>query len=356
MQQLSGNAFRRVNVLAAMVSGVVFQGSSRISDLARTNPEHKQQASKEMQITRWIKSAYNTYEVHYLPYIVALIGSLSSGGSLTFSIDGSTAGRGCMVLMLSVIYKKRAIPVIWHVVKAKKGHLPETMHRDLLLRLKEIVPSDCYVTIVGDGEYDGCDWQADIRSYGWHYVLRTGSGRLIETEPGEQIKLRTMSPAQGEQFFWLEDVRFTQMKYGPVNLLIWHDKTYKDPIYLLTDYDCPYQITAFYRKRFNIETLFSDQKSRGFNIHRSKLGHPERLSKLLIATSLAYILCILAGVKCCKSHFYDRIHRKDRLDLSLFSLGKRFLELLIDLRQWRAFSLKLKPGNLSLYYHTLQKV
>ena len=102
-------------------------------------------------MSRWLQSDHNSYSVHYLPYIESLLESLAQGGELVFSIDGSTAGQGCMVLMFSVIYKKRAIPVVWHVVKAKKGHLPEQAHRDLLKRLAEIVPSACQITIVGDG-------------------------------------------------------------------------------------------------------------------------------------------------------------------------------------------------------------
>ena len=31
-----------------------------------------------------------------------------------------------MVLMFSVIYKGKAIPIVWSVHKAKKGHLPQT--------------------------------------------------------------------------------------------------------------------------------------------------------------------------------------------------------------------------------------
>lgn len=339
---ISGNTLRRFEVLGSMVSGVLLQGSSRLSDLSRSNPDQKQQASKEKQMRRWLQSKYNRYSVHFLPFIVALLSSLSRCGRLVFSIDGSTAGQGCMVLMFSVIYKQRAIPVVWHVVKAKKGHLPEQTHRDLLKSLAEIVPSDCEITILGDGEYDGCDWQADIAGYGWNYVLRTGVGRLIETELGEGVKLGTMAPAAGETSFMLYDVAFTQKKYGPINVLIQHEKGYKNPIYLITNLEFPGRISQLYKKRFKIETFFSDQKSRGFNIQRSRIGKPERLAKLLIATCLAYILCILAGIKCLQSKLYPQVHRTDRCDLSLFSLGKRFIELLVDKRQWRAFVLHLK--------------
>lgn len=340
---LSGNMLRRLEVLSTMVSGILAQSSSRLSDIARSNPDWKQQASKEKQMVRWIQSAHTSYSVYYLPYIVALLKSLAQSGELVFSIDGSTAGRGCMVLMFSVIYKKRAIPIVWHVVKAKKGHLPEDTHRELLSRLAPMVPADCRITLVGDGEYDGCGWQADILALGWNYVLRTGTGQCIETEPGEQIKLGKMAPALGQSYFMLYEVAFTQQKYGPVNVLILHEKGYQEPLYLLTNLDFPPEISQLYKKRFKIETFFSDQKSRGFNIQRSKMDKPERLAKLLIATCLAYILCILAGVLSLKSRLYPMVHRADRCDLSLFSLGKRFIELLVDLRQWRRFKLQLMP-------------
>ncbi|NER01094.1 MAG: hypothetical protein F6K30_31125, partial [Cyanothece sp. SIO2G6] len=162
VSRVSGNDFRRLDVLATMVSGLLRKGSSNLNDLACMNGDSKQQASKEKQISRWLQSSHNNYRTHYLPYISVLLENLASAGELVFSIDGSTGGRGCMILMLSVIYHNRAIPVIWHVVKAKKGHLPESTHRDLLARLSEVVPQASRVVIVGDGEYDGCDWQQDI--------------------------------------------------------------------------------------------------------------------------------------------------------------------------------------------------
>ena len=340
--EVCGNKYRRLEVLVYLISGILSQSSCRLNDLAKMNPKSIDQASKEKQLSRWLQSDYNNHESHYLPFIVPLLSSLAEAGELIFSIDGSSVGQGCMVLMLSVIYKKRAIPVVWHVVKAKKGHLPEQMHRDLLQELVPLIPEGCEVSILGDGEYDGCGWQADIGSLGWNYVLRTGSARIIETELGEEVKIATMAPAIGESFFMLYGVRFTQKKFGPVNLLIWHGKGYKDPIYLLTNLEFPPRIEQLYKKRFLIETFFSDQKSRGFNLQRSHLKHPQRIKKLIIAAALAYILCLFAGIKSLKSKFYQRIHRKDRCDLSLFTIGKRFIEYLVDIRQWRAFSLNLK--------------
>lgn len=157
------------------------------------------------------------------------------------------------------------------------------------------------------------------------------------------LPLNRVVPALGSSTFMLYDMCFTQQQYGLVNVLIWHENKYKEAIYLLSNLDLPPLIQQLYKKRFCIETFFSDQKSRGFHIQRSKLADPERLAKLVIATCLAYIFCIMAGVMCLHSQLYPLVHRTDRCDLSLFSLGRRFTELLVDLRQWKAFSCNLSP-------------
>jgi hypothetical protein len=77
--------------------------------------------------------------------------------------------------------------------------------------------------------------------------------------------------------------------------------------------------------RFGIETFFSDQKSRGFNLDRSHISDPERLSRLLIATCLAYIWIIFLGIMA-KNGWVRIIYRTNRCDLSLFQLGLRLLD------------------------------
>ena len=119
-----------------------------------------------------------------------------------FSIDGSVVGKGCMCLMFSVIYKDKAIPVVWRVYKSKKGHLPEKSHQDLLSDLAKVVPYDCRVIIVGDGEFDGCKWQADIVSLGWDYVLKTGKARKVTTVNDDTFKLVDIKTVPSQEIYY----------------------------------------------------------------------------------------------------------------------------------------------------------
>src|SRR5215813_5163393 len=75
---------------------------------------------------------------------------------------------------------------------------------------------------------------------------------------------------------------------------------------------------------------FSDQKSRGFHIHKSHISDPQRLSRLLIAACLAYLWMIYLGSLCEHERLRALIHRRTRCDLSLFQLGLRTLAHLLN--------------------------
>src|SRR3989442_1118938 len=75
---------------------------------------------------------------------------------------------------------------------------------------------------------------------------------------------------------------------------------------------------------------FSDQKSRGFHLHKSHLANPQRLARLLIAACLAYIWIVYLGSVCIKEGWVRIIHRRHRCDLSLFQLGLRLLEYFLN--------------------------
>lgn len=336
---------KRMKVLSSMVSSILLSGRTELQQMALSNADDKQHSSKVKQYKRLVMNENVDLQTHFFPYIVPLLACLSVSGELVFSIDGSVVGKGCMCLMFSVIYKNRAIPVVWEVYKKKKGHLAEKEHRALLRKLKELIPAGCRVIITGDGEFDGCDWQEDIRAENWDYVLRTGKGIQIREAGADEFKAGNVAVGEGDVLFF-EDIEFTKKKLE-TNLFIWHGKGHKDPLILVTNLDFDLEIKRFYKKRWKIEPFFRDLKSKGFHISRSGLQDAARLKRLLIAACIAYIFCIMSSTKAYKSKFYDRFARTDKDTLSLFQIGRRFLLYLIDIRQWRAFSIErdLLPEN-----------
>jgi len=285
--------------------------------------------SRIKQAKRWLTSKWTDTKVHFIPYIRPILLSLTRKGELILAIDGSTVGKDCMALMVSVIWRKRAIPIIWLVRKAPKGHFPESMHIDLIDQLGNLFKSidiNCSVTLLGDGEFDGNDLQKACQGQGWNYVLKTAKTTLIADNKAMEnpSKMGDLQVNEGTNHLMLNDMYVTQKAWGLVNVIYWHNLNYKKPMYWLTNLECALEAEWYYRKRFLIETFFSDIKSRGFNIHRTKIANPETLFNLLIVACLAFILSILFEFDARKSPYLADFCRKDRIDdLSVFQLGYR---------------------------------
>jgi hypothetical protein len=118
--------------------------------------------------------------------------------------------------------------------------------------------------------------------------------------------------------------------HGPVMVLCCWAKGEADPLYLVSNLSLAEEAIKFYKQRFRIETFFSDQQSRGFNIQKSHIENCQRLSRLLIASCLAYIWIIYLGSLCKTGGWQSIIHRKSRCDFSLFQLGYRLLEYFLN--------------------------
>jgi hypothetical protein len=124
----------------------------------------------------------------------------------------------------------------------------------------------------------------------------------------------------------IPNVWFTQAGYGPVSVIARWERGYDHPLYLVTNMELPDEAVYCYKKRFQIETFFSDQKSRGFFLHKSHLADPRRLSNLMIAACLAYLWIVYMGCLSDYGGWIKLIHRPDRCDWSLFRGGLALLD------------------------------
>lgn len=323
-KQLTGRQARHLNTLAGMVSGIVRSGKSHMKAMAKKAPDSSKTESRIKRFTRYVQNKQVDSQTYYMPYIEALLIGLSRCGPLVLVMDGSEVGRGCLALVIGVVYKQRALPLAWIVVKGSKGHFPQESHLALLRQIQPLIPEGSDVIFLGDGEFDGMELQTEIDTHQWQYVCRTARNRIL-CDDGDEFSLQDIHIRPGERLE-IPDVGFTQDNYGPVLVIAWWRKEDKEPIYLVTNMELAAEACFWYRKRFSIETFFSDQKSRGFQLHKSHIADPERMTRLLIAACLAYIWVIYLGVIAHRDGWVAIIHRPDRCDLSLFQLGLDLLE------------------------------
>src|SRR5436853_6817609 len=273
-----GNFARHLNTLAALISGIVGSKSSQLPHIATKVPDGTKPESRVKRFTRWLDNDHILEEVYFLPYADVLLRHLALQ-TVVLVMDGSVVGRGCAALMIHVIYKGRALPLAWRVRQGPKGHFPEDLHIAVVELMREVIPEGATVVFLGDGEFAGTTLQATLNEAGWSYACRTALS-TVATGEGVTFRLGTLGPcSKPGTLIELKEVQFTRGAYGPVMVLSCWAKGYQEPLYLVSNMDAAEEACRYDQKRFCIETFFSDQKSRGFHLHKSHISDPQRLSR-----------------------------------------------------------------------------
>lgn len=308
-----------VLTLAMLIAGLVISRKAQLSAVSAVTAAQAKDKSTEMRLRRWVKHKSIDTDVVYMPFAKQILEALS-GQPLVLVMDGSQIGRGCMVLMVSVLYQKRALPLCWVVYKGKKGHTTAQRHIEALTKTLPLLPANAQVVLLGDAEYDTTEMLLWVKQQtNWNFVLRTSP--QIYVQEGSQNQPIGSYPLAKGQVFQRYQVGFTQEAAVHLNLVGWWSSRYDRPLYLITSLENGYQACRYYRRRFQIETFFSDQKSRGFHLHKSHLADPARLSRLLLAACLAYLWMVCQGLLVIAEKKVGLIDRTERIDKSLFRLG-----------------------------------
>ena len=127
--QPTGTVARHLTTLAALISGIVGSKSTQLPSVATKIPDGAKPESRVKRLTRWLDNERVLEEVYFLPYVDLLLAQLALE-TLVVVMDGSVVGRGCLALMLHVVYKGRALPLAWRVRQSPTGHgpRPSTSH------------------------------------------------------------------------------------------------------------------------------------------------------------------------------------------------------------------------------------
>jgi len=316
--------------LAQLTTGILRSGQVQFRKVAQKLKYHFKKTSLEDKFRRFVRNENINVDVEYLPFAQFIVSSLiENQEKLVLLIDSSKSGGRCICLMVSVYYKGRALPFCWTIYKGRKGHSSIDTQLALLKNAYTLVPDDVSVVLLGDGEFDGAtvvDWMKKVN---WQYACRTARDTLIFYRD-EWVALQNLPLAPKQEAFFT-DVLFTQsVQVGPVNILaIWNEKE-KCHWFIVTNFDTQEEATTWYRKRFTIETLFSDIKGRGFNLDKTRLYIPDRVSRLILAVSIAYIFSIFLGVDLIHSGKLGELVRTDDSYYSLFQLGLIYLDHLLN--------------------------
>ncbi|MDZ7935222.1 MAG: transposase [Emticicia sp.] len=298
--------------LSAMICSCMTSKKSSLESLSK-NYDGKafQKESYIKQSKRFLSSKWVDWNSFFAPFISPIVSQLALKGELNLIIDGTQTAGNCNTLMLSVIWRKYAIPLVWLTKVGEKGHFLENIHIDLLDLASNIIPKNCRVVILGDGEFDGKLLRQRIQDLKWEYVLRTSKDRKIDSGCGEEVRFDQVGLTSDQETTFISGASESS------NAIYWLGKGFEEPIYLLTNMDLAEMACLYYRRRFKIELLFKQLKSAGFNLQKSMLEGEVRCSNLIMVLAFAFIFAFCLGllVKKQAKEVINKIYRFDRIEI-----------------------------------------
>jgi hypothetical protein len=160
----TGTVARHLTTLAALISGIVASNSTQLPTIAAHVPDGTKPESRVKRFARWVGNDQGTDTGYLVPYAEILLRHVALQ-TLVLVMDGSVVGRGGVALMLHVVDKGRALPLVWQVRQGAKGHFPEDLHIALVKQVPKLLPPGAAVVVLGDGACDGTRLQQTMPEY-----------------------------------------------------------------------------------------------------------------------------------------------------------------------------------------------
>ena len=310
--------------LALLVSAILKKRTLCLSELARAYPTPKERrvAAPKHDLLHRIKRLWRftdnervdalEVQMALVPYAVARLGSPRLLGlAIDWTMFDTTLPSGermrYQVLRIAVPRKGRALPLL-QLAYDRDGLSPNKsqnqIEQDALLAVVRALPGGVRPVILADRGFHRASFLAWLERHHLDYVVRIKKGSRITEADGSCWKL-------GEEGLKPGELRFVQgVRYGlhhgrprelSINVaLCWkvaksRAKEPDEPWYLATTLEDAKSAANWYWQRGWIEQSFRDAKSR-FGLKGVRVGSPERLSRLLMAFTIALSWLTLMGL------------------------------------------------------------
>ncbi|MDJ0682668.1 MAG: IS4 family transposase [Xenococcaceae cyanobacterium MO_167.B52] len=283
----------------------------RIERLASSFPYPIKCESRRKKIQRFLTLPRLSLPLLWFPLIKKIIASqYKKGDRLIITID-RTQWKNNNISMVSVIWKKRALPIYW-LLLSKKGssNFYEQVGtiRPILKLLK-----DYNLVVIGDREYRSTAFALWLTKKKIDFVLRLNKNTKIRSRYKKYQSLDSLDIRPGDKVKYDEVLVTENNQKTRFNVVVYWRRKYKNkqlpnPWYLLTNLDNKEEVIKIFASRGGIEAMFRDCKSGGYNLEGSQ-ANAQRLTNLILLIAIAYTASCLVGLKIRNTGLTEYINR-----------------------------------------------
>ncbi len=288
---------RHLKTLAWMMVGLIQSGDIGLSDWAvYVKSRAALLASIVRRFVRWLDN--ERIEVHPL-YGPLLQQALSEWGNTTLYVafDTSMLWNTYCIIRLSLVYRGRAIPIIWRVLKHSSANVSYQDYKDLLDKAAKLLfPFAGEVIFLADRGFADTKLMKHLKKLNWHFRIRIKSNFWVYFPNGSRRKANSFSVSPGHAQFW-HNVQITDARFGNVYLALGWPSGSKDCWLVVSDEPTSLETFQEYGLRFDIEENFLDDKSNGFQLESSLIRSPQALERLCFVLAMTTLYLVSQGTQ-----------------------------------------------------------
>ena len=221
---------------------------------------------------------------------------LSAGESVYVAIDRTT-WRDINLLIASVVWKGRAIPLYWQRLESLGNSHYDEQTAFLAVALPQL--ADYRVVVLGDREFCSVDLARWLGQQGHYFCLRQKKSTYVLIEDKPWLKLGQLGLTPGTKCFY-NTVTMTKSKgFDQAHLAGKWKRRYRgfaseEPWFLLTNLESLDDAITAYQKRFDIEEMFRDFKLGGYRLEDCRASN-KRFLAIILLIAIAYLCASTQG-------------------------------------------------------------
>src|SRR5271165_4967970 len=306
---------------------VLYEGRSvHLTRIASKLPSSARKLSTVERLRRFLSNGAIKVEEVYAPVAQELLRRAAVSGKIRLVIDSSKIGFGYQMLMVTLCYRRRTLPLVWTWIPHKKGHSQTKTQIALLGEVKAWLDDSAQVVLLGDSEFGHTLLLEELDFWGWQYVLRQSGHNLVWLKGEDGWRRLDSLAVRGGKVGWYPHSVLTRDSAYPSHLVVLWKSTFTTPWLLATNLKCAVAALHLYSRRMWIEEMFGDMKDNGFDFEATHLRAADRLNRLTLALCLLFVWFIALGVAITHLGLASLIDRADRRDLSFFRRGFDWLD------------------------------
>jgi hypothetical protein len=287
---------RHLQTLAWMVVGLIQAECVQLTAWVPFVQGRAQYAqSTQRRFRRWLGNRRIEVAPLYGPLIEQALCAWGAH-TLYLALDTSMLWNQYCLVRLSVVYRGRAVPVVWEVLEHGSSSVTHAAYEALLDAVPPLLPAGVKVIFLADRGFADTELLAHLRRLRWHFRIRIKATFSV-LRPGQPArKVEEFFLAPGRALF-LHNIAITAEHFGPVSLALARHSSNGEYWYIVSDEPTSVHTFEEYGRRFAIEENFLDDKSNGFQLESSLVRDADALTRLCFVLAVATLYLVAQGTQ-----------------------------------------------------------